>query len=642
MFAVHAAANGDVLQGSERIRDRVDEVSARCKAALNGIVFAESYADVFSALRTAQTAGYGGEYMYAVDERDSAEAAVPAEGPAPSADPNSGKAGTENGGDYSETNAQVAGIDEGDIVKTDGTYIYVLHNFELIIYKAAGSETVEISRTAVGKDWTESGDGRVYDEKYPSELYIYGDRLAVLSTRYSGPLYKSDGGAEAEKEAVSAYWYPRSSYFCLDVYDISDPAHPALKSSLGQDGYNLASRMKDGLVYAVSNYYVYSEPDENDPGTYVPCLYRDSAASPMAVGDISIMPKVDSASYTVIAVYDMESGTISLSQSVLGGGSMVYMNHDNLYVAGYTYDDGAGEPYTDGIYTVVEYNNTVNTQFTRFSIKDNGLYLAAAGSIPGSLNNQFSMDEYDGHLRVVSTKTVNSYKIYTDEEHGWSNYLWDEDGSKSSNALYILDADLHVAGSVTDLAEDEFIYSARFDGDIGYFVTFRQTDPLFAVDLSNPEAPAVLSALKIPGFSEYLHLWSDGRLFGLGRDADVETGRAGGMKLSMFDTSDPANVTELKTLLLETSYSAALYNHKAILISLDKNLIGFPTETGYAVYGYSDDGGFQKKAEIECGEWSGNARGLYVGDCLYIVDTTGITVIDMNTFRILIKLTMDQ
>jgi uncharacterized secreted protein with C-terminal beta-propeller domain len=150
---------------------------------------------------------------------------------------------------------------------------------------------------------------------------------------------------------------------------------------------------------------------------------------------------------------------------------------------------------------------------------------------------------------------------------------WDEDGSKTFNALYVLDADLQVAGSITDLAQDEVIYSARFDGDIGYFVTFRQVDPLFAVDLSNPKAPVVLSALKIPGFSEYLHLWSDGRLFGLGRDADVETGRAGRMKLSMFDTSDPADVTERKTLLLDSDYSAALYNHKAILISRDKNLI---------------------------------------------------------------------
>ena len=621
------AAVGTGRQSEDDIWDAVKEGRSQYILSLTGIAYAGSYGDVFSALSTAQNTG---DWRY-LKGGASDTAAAPASTPAPEAAQEDAASGT-GGDDYSGTNVQVEGVDEGDIVKTDGSYIYVLHNLEVIIYRADGADTREISRVLVGREWQQSEDGSRSSAQYPFELYVSGDRMAVLSSCSESSQY----------EGPDEIWrYEGKDYVNLDIYDISNIDKPIRLASLGQDGYNLSSRMKDGRVYVVSNYYVYNETDESDPGTFVPRLYSDGKSVAVPAGSICIMPRVESTSYTVISVYDLDSASMTANQSMLGGGSTVYMNHDNLFVADSKYQIDEGEPYTDGIYTVVSYDCYYMTDITRFALSGDGIRLAAAGSVFGSLNDQFSLDEFGGYLRLVTTVTRDRYKIYTDEEHGWSNYEWNEEDSNSANALYVLDENMEQTGSITGLAEDERIYSARFNGDIGYFVTFHQVDPLFAADLSDPANPVILSALKIPGFSEYLHVWTDGRLFGLGRDADEESGAAGSMKLSMFDTADPTDVTELQTLILDADYSVALYNHKAILVSYDKNLIGFPTEDGYAVYGYSDGGGFVKKASLElASKWYGNARGLFIGDYFYIVTNDAMTILDMDTFTELAKLDM--
>ena len=348
------------------------------------------------------------------------------------------------------------------------------------------------------------------------------------------------------------------------------------------------------------------------------------------------MPYIDATSYTVVCAYDLERAALSASQSVLGGGSTVYMNAGTLYISESTSRLTSGEPYTDSVYTVIDYTRTDVTNITSFDVSGGSLALKASGTVPGALYSQFSMDEYDGNLRVVTTTYTQSWSEYTDEEKGWTNYIWDDGGT--SNALYVLDGALSIIGSVDTLAEDEQVYGVRFDGGIGYIVTFRRVDPLFAVDLSDPANPTVLSALKIPGFSEYLHVYGDGRLFGLGMDADEETGRTTGMKLTMFNTEDPADVTVKHTLKLDSDYSAALYNHKAILISADKSIIAFPAENGYDIYGYSDDTGFYSRARIDDVEWYGNGRGLYIGDYAYIVTNASLTVLDMTGFSLVTQI----
>lgn len=534
--------------------------------------------------------------------------------------------------EFSGTNIQVAGVDEGDIVKTDGEYLYILRQNKLLIVEAAGAETAVLSTTAICEETAEVG---VQEDRAdrgggetPLELYLCGDYVAVV-TQYALWQYSA---AEGYKDSGTTNLY---------IYDASDPAAPRRLHELGQDGYNRASRLIDDKLYLVTNHYV-ANAREGDIETYVPALYREEDSRPVDVDCIAIMPVVDTAAYTVISVYDLATGELTANQTVLGGGDTVYMNRQNLYLASSHYEQTVSDPYRDGGYTVTDHVDTNTTEIVRFDVGEGALTLAATGKVPGSLRNQFSLDEYDGHLRLVATVSRTVYSIYKDEQHGWENYRYDDSANVNTNALYVLDGDLQVVGSVEDLAPDESVYSVRFDGETGYFVTFRQVDPLFAVDLSDPQKPQVLSALKIPGFSEYLHVYSEGRLFGLGMDADETTGVTEGMKMTMFNTADPRNVTEKYTMSLHSRYSAALANHKAILIAPDKDIIAFPVDDGYAVYGYSDDNGFYQRAHVALAEeWYSDARGLYIDDIAYVVMTDEVFVFDLTTFKAIATVDID-
>ena len=609
---------------------------------------ADSYTDVFKALNEAITRysnyrGSGLVFMEASGERGAVPSAA---APAPASGDGSNST---QGADYSQTNVQVSGVDEGDIVKTDGDYIYVLRNNELIIFKADGASTTKISSVTVAKNTDENktmpgyGDqipeASIYSSEYASDIYVSGDTAVIISSFSSyGPYYDYKAGAESDTRGTDlpAVMPGRDQQISkLYIYDISDRSNPVKKAELGQDGYVLSTRLIDSTLYMLSTYYVYN-PVENDDGTYIPRLYNGSAAKLVSPGRIAIMPYFNSTAYTVICAYDINTATCTENQSILGGGTTVYMNKDTLFVASSTNDQSESAPYTDSVYTVIDYTMTNVTDIASFAIGGGRLDLKASGAIPGNLSDQFALDEYNGNLRVVTTTYSQSWSEYTDKTKGFVNYVYKD--PYSANALYILDGSLKTIGSVEDLAEGEQVYSVRFDGEIGYFVTFRRIDPLFAVDLSDPTNPTVKSALKIPGFSEYLHVWSDGRLFGLGMDADEETGRTNGMKLTMFDTTTPTDVTVKNSLRLDTSYSNALYNHKAILISADKSIIAFPADDGYDIYGYSDAQGFYKRASVSSIEWNGDSRGLYIGELAYIIDYNSISVLDMNGLTLLNKI----
>ncbi len=187
------------------------------------------------------------------------------------------------------------------------------------------------------------------------------------------------------------------------------------------------------------------------------------------------------------------------------------------------------------------------------------------------------------------------------------------------------------------LAEDEQIYSARFLGDTAYFVTYKQVDPLFSVDLSNPKKPVILGELKIPGFSEYLHPYSENQLLGIGMDTDEDGMTTNGVKLSMFDITDPSNVSEVNKQVLKDVYgSNVFYDYKAVLIDGEKNLIGFSAHGDsqhYYVYSYDENSGFTCLLDHAIGNsWYGTIRGIYAGNTLYIVEGYAIESYDLTTF----------
>lgn len=518
--------------------------------------------------------------------------------------------------EYSKTNTQVEDVDEGDIVKTDGEYIYVLRDNELIILSADGASSEKLSSTVVAEGSYTEKDSSFYHTKNQNakELYIFEDTLAVVLDDYE--------------------WYENYSSYSSDYstlvefYDVSDPTDPIRKGGFGQEGSYLASRMTDGNVYLITKYSVPYDLERDDYDSYIPCLYEGNKQSFISPSRIVYPDCLHSSSYSVICSYSMRSYIRDCEKAVLGYGDIVYMTDELLYLTKSYYSEELIDRYTESVYNVERYVSGYRTEILKLDLTD-GMTVVALGTVKGQPINRFALDEHADTFRIVTTYCPSECTVYTDEAMGFSNTRYES--IPQTSGLYVFDSELELLGELSGLAEDERVYSVRFSGDVGYFVTFRQVDPLFAVDLSDPGAPKLMSSLKIPGFSEYLHPYSDGLLFGLGMDADEDTGRTLGMKLSMFDVSDPYDVAERDKLSLDFSYSEALGNPRAILISAEHELIGFPIDSGYVIYGYGD-GGFFERSRVESDDmkWSGDSRGLYVGKYIYIVASDCVLVMNMS------------
>ena len=561
-------------------------------------------------------------------------------------------AGSGGSSDHSGTNLQVEGVDEADIVKTDGKYLYILSGNTLVIAEAKGAETKVISKIQVG-EFSEYKAGASEDSGknlYPREFFVAGDRLILIRdvqtwkaetrTEYADGSLNDSVGASRLK---SSWWYSKyETRTEAAYYDISNVLAPKLLKTEGQDGTYLNSRLTDGVLYLMTNYYVQEKGSEEDVATYIPRIYAEDQPSVLAPGNICCLPRIESKQYLVVTALKAADGSRLSSQAVLGGGDTVYMSHDNLYVAKSIYEDHTEVlPEKEGNYTVTRHTAGTCTDLMRFALNDGNLVLAASTRLEGGLLNQFSLDEFGDNLRLVTTVNTSRYETLTegDGSRGYYEvYRPIEGGDQSHNNLLVLNQSLEEIGRIKELAKEERVYSVRFDGAIGYFVTFRQVDPLFTVDLSDPKAPAILSELKIPGFSQYLHPFGSDLLFGLGMDADAATGRTETMKLSMFNVKDPSNVTEQHCLKLSTYWSEALYNHKAILVAPNRNLIAFPADNGVYVFSYSAEKGFLEKGNIrvEMESWNNlhNARIFYIGDSLYVCGQESTFVFDLDSMSL--------
>ena len=529
---------------------------------------------------------------------------------------------------YYGTNVQVDGIDEADIVKTDGKYIYAVKENNVLIYRAAGENSVLVKTLAVGDD----------EYTYPSDIYISSGKLVVIC---SSGLWCVNDCVEVSNSSrgsvpISAPLKEKTEIY---IYDVSSPESASLIKKLAQDGYCNTSRLYGGKLYMITNYYVYNEIVRDEPKTYVPCTYCDDTVELVPSNCIEILPEAESTSYCVCASYDLDTCELADTESILGGVNLVYMSENAIYLTKSEYEDVLSEEYEEDGYTVVDHSSKNYTDIYRIGF-ENGLEMTASGRVEGYLDSQFSLDEFDGSLRVVTTNNYENYSVYTDKKHKFENYEWHDSEVQSDNALYVLDSSLNEISSVTGLAQNEYVYSVRFDGTFVYFCTFRQTDPLFAVDLSNVKDPKIVSEYKINGFSDYLHVWDDKLLFGLGMEADSD-GRTSGLKLVMFDISDKADVKARTATVLDNSYTEALYNHKALLIVPEKNLVGFQCGDEYCVYSYTGDGFVLKQTVSVPEEW-GQFRGVLIGDCIYAVYNSGLSVISLTDFSIVQSISVSE
>ncbi|MDR0854099.1 MAG: beta-propeller domain-containing protein [Clostridiales Family XIII bacterium] len=540
--------------------------------------------------------------------------------------------------EFSDTNIQTEGVMEADVVKTDGDLIFAINSENLAILKASDGQPEVISKI----------DQQVGDGQYYFEMFILENRLVCIRQGYNANDLRANG--EADKEALDklpkrtegCIAYPTEGFrtdTSVDVFDITEPKNPVKINSLSQSGDYITSRMIGDKLYLITSYSEIYSGDIRalEPETFVPLYAAGEKQYVSEAADIAFAPDTDEAAYTVISGIDATAADFVSRKSVMGYTGQVYSSAANIFLTADKYKEDKRK---EGKYTY--YTSGDRTEITKVSISDGEVTTGAAATVPGSILNQFSMDEWGGVLRVVTTEDI----------YGWVEYNSAKDAAKDgvpmaqeqsyrSNALYTLDENMELLGKVDKLAKDEQIYSCRFMEDICYFVTFLNTDPLFSVDVSDPSDPKVLGALKIPGFSEYLHPYDDGLLFGLGKDADERTGDVGALKLSMFDNSDPANVKEKHTLVLDGEYySPAEYNHKAILVDKRKNLVAFPAEDSYLIYSYSDERGFEKLAEIQLKseDVSGyhgyydtkELRGLFIGDIFYVISPNTVQTYDMN------------
>ena len=578
-----------------------------------------AYADIYSIVAAlARTNPSGGVTFGLAPASGTAEAAG---APVPAATKGRDVSG------YSGTNVQVAGIDEGDIVKTDGAHLYIARGRTVAVVATAGAATHQVATIDVSglSTGSEILTGPVTD------LMIVGTTLVVLTHGF-------DADVAGWSAASAAYISLSASHLKAAFFDISDPAHPTYLSQVEQSGSYVDSRLSDGVLYLVSSYWVNTPGiDPANPGTFVPTVRDGGGAVTVAPGDVALPPGASEPAYSVVTAVDVARRAVVGDQAVLGYMPTVYMSESNLYLAAtrwpYAVPATAATPApvslgggtTDG----------TTTDIVRIALVGGAVTLAAQGSVAGSVVDQFALDERDGYLRLATT---------------WN----DSAGSYQPNAaLWVLDPALKVVGSIPRLSKDEAVQSVRFDGTVGYVVTFRTMDPLFTIDLRDPTAPTVQGALKIPGFSQYLHPFGDGLLLGVGVEADTGTGQPTGLKVALFDVHDPFDVQVRASTAVPGDSTPVGTDHKAAFVDVERGLVGFVTTTWLNAatpnsYGYYDttatdvyhvyrwDGAqFAEQAAITLTDVPDDAasiRGVRVGSDFYIAEPDRVGVYDMDRY----------
>lgn len=528
---------------------------------------------------------------------------------------------------FSKTNIQVEGVDESDLLKTDGNYIYAITDRNLVIVKAETAGSMAIASTTV------------LDSR-PQELYVNGSTLIVFG-------YDETVQPNNPKMIESLRWRPGGNYTFLSFYDISDRAAPKLQRRLSLEGGYTSSRLIGRRLYFITANYQYYPLD----GVALPrVMENDTVISSDKTTDKYIYPSVyyiDSPSNldaTTVSVFDLDNVAAPLRSQVymMPAGQTVYASNNALYLA-YTkylseyqlrmavarevlanrFSDiersriesiGAIDSFilSDDeklakINQIIEgylsrlspdeqkhisdeveaefksrhpnlENELEKTIIQKIALSGDDMTFVASGEVSGHLLNQYSLDEHNGYLRLATTRGQSWMRPFMFSANA---AFAPSSDAPSVNNVYVLDSALNRVGSVENLAKGERIYSVRFMGNRAYMVTFKQTDPLFAIDLQNPEKPAVLGELKIPGFSSYLHPYDENTLIGIGKDV-IDKGDQGvdtlGLKVSLFDVKDPSTPKEVTSLIIggRGSDSSALYDYKAVLFDKEKGLLAIP------------------------------------------------------------------
>ena len=545
------------------------------------------------------------------------------------------------GTQHGETNEQVKGVSEADIIKNDGKYLYIVNPEDAdwdkyysqmesyVVYKNGLEATTSDAKTTPGYNpevnstppvasATEKATEPIEEEVITAlpeldynceisivepdkrgelkkvnkieiakpenddiyymavrEIYVEGNRLVAV---VECSKYAEEDDLQ-EKYRYAYYGGKREAVAMAVSYDISDKKNIKEEWRVFQDGYYISSRLIGDELVLLSNYYVdISQEADIVKATCIPENSCDGKTfSRVLVDDICIMEEICDTSYLVASVLDTDDESTLKTEAVLGAGQNVYCTTETLYATSTEYN------YNDSLMAeVFDYSGTVKTQIYKFDISDYDIKYLKNASVDGSALNQFSMDEFNGYLRIATTSG------------NWGDSL--------VNQVYVLDESLETIGLLKDVAKGEAIKSVRFTGNTAYVVTFVQTDPLFVIDLTDATAPKILGELKIPGYSAYLHPVGDGLVMGVGVDG-TETGTNGGMKVSLFDVSDPTKPVECGKFTM-SGYesderqvyvdSDAYYDHKALCWDAENKIMYIPYTKNVHIWAYTEGKNYSK------------------------------------------------
>lgn len=523
--------------------------------------------------------------------------------------------------DHGTTNTQEKDVDEGDIIKTDGNYLYIANK----------GENNSVSIVDVTKDkMTESAQIDLKETENVEEIYLNGNKLVIVGNLRTEVEEAKE--YRTQYEVVGDCLYMVADSF-VKVYDIADRKAPKLVTEYSQQGTYENSRMIGTKLYTISEYRVNVYSDDYRDGC-IPEVTINDFCEPVPAGCISIIEESPSTTYAVITTLDLNKDTKPESEAILGECNHLYASSKGLFLC-----ETTGNATQD------------TTKIYKFDYTDTGVEYKCTGKVNGYINNQFSMS-YDGEYFRIAT-TANNAKVNGEVV----SFSIDD----RTNNLYILNNDMEIVGKVEDLAKGELIESVRFVGNMAYVVTFRQTDPLFVIDLTDPENPTVKGELKIPGFSEYLHPITENLLVGVGKDG-TETGTNGDCKVSLFDVTDPYAPKE--TIALSVANGSGYvstgisYNHKlyiklsdtefAVPFFLDWYVDNGEIEKGgsYYIRYKLENGTLCETARYYLGEKSGDVSGAtYVEDTFYVVhynynkQSTEIVAFDLTTHKEIDRIT---
>lgn len=578
---------------------------------------------------------------------------------------NESKAADGAAADYSTTNLQELGVDEADIIKNDGSHIFVIKDNHIVIVKAYPPTDMQQTASITFED---SGF-------QPLEMYLDGDRLTVIGYAYQAYGAQPQGSEKVASASamIMPPYYGGGELLKIIVFNVADRSDPKIVRTVSMESSYVDSRKIGDTVYLVANKYTYYYGGPTPLTEDTLPKFSDSANSAEKIiapcGDIRYFPNFQDPNYLIVSAINTRDASKKVNRQVfLGTSQEVYASTKSLYVVRPTYEEvynkyGDNESWSYGEFA----------EIFKFALDGDNVEYKAKGQTEGRVLNQFAMSEYNDYFRIATQK-------------GWA---WDSN-TPAESGITIFDRDMKETGSVGGIGKGEDMKSARFVGKVGYLVTFKTVDPLFVIDLT-PTAPKVKGELKIPGWSDYLHPYDETHLIGFGKEVDesidadlVHSDNAVyytavlGMKLSIFDVSDLANPKEIHKEVIgyRGTQSEVLYNHKALLFDKAKGILAFPitvtanknglkgldaeVETvfsGAYVYDISLDKGFTlrgKTSNFEAKDYAGSGewfsgdynkavqRIIYIGNNFYSVAQGVVKALAWNDISEVNSVWLDQ